>query len=421
MAEYRVPYGKTDLSFTLPDSRDVTVLNPADVPGARDPHTLVAQALESPVGDVSPEMFQGVRRVAIAIPDKTRPVAHAMLYPLLEWLASLGVAAQTITFLIATGTHTPMRRDEFPLVLPHDILSHYRVFSHDCDNTDNLVYQGRTTRGTPVWTNRIFAEADLRIVVGNLEPHQFMGFTGGAKGAAIGLAGRETITTNHAMLTSPAAQPGVYDGNPLRQDVEGIGRLMGIHLALNAILNRRKEIVHVLAGEPVAVMRAGIPLLRALVEVEVPAPFDLVIASPGGFPKDINLYQAQKGLAHAARVTRTGGTVILVAACDEGTGNAAYEQWIAGVTSHQAVLERFAREPFRLGPHKAFQIARDAIRLRVLFKSEMAPDFVRSLLLEPVSDLAATVWALADALPPDARIGVLTFANATVPVLHSPA
>jgi nickel-dependent lactate racemase len=149
----------------------------------------------------------------------------------------------------------------------------------------------------------------------------------------------------------------------------------------------------------------------------VSAPCDLVITSPGGHPKDINLYQAQKALAHAARITKPGGTVILVAACAEGSGSQRYESWLAGMTTQEEVLERFAREEFRLGPHKAFLIARDALRVRVLVVSEMPAEQVRRLLLTPAANLDdALKHALAD-LPPGARIGILPAANATVPVL----
>jgi nickel-dependent lactate racemase len=143
-----------------------------------------------------------------------------------------------------------------------------------------------------------------------------------------------------------------------------------------------------------------------------------VITSPGGHPKDINLYQAQKALAHAARITRPGGMVILVAACSEGSGSRGYEAWIAGMPSHEAVLERFAHEEFCLGPHKAFQIARDAVNVRAWIVSEMPDDLVRRLLLTPARLDEAIRVAWAD-LPPTARIGILPAANVTVPILKS--
>jgi nickel-dependent lactate racemase len=362
--------------------------------------------------------FTGVESAAIAINDKTRPVPHKhLLPPLLEQLERLGLPPEKITLLIATGTHPPMPPEEFEWVVPPDILDRYPVVCHDAYDQVSLVHKGQTRRGTPVRINHHYAKADLRIVVGNIEPHQFMGFSGGVKSAVIGLGGQETINRNHALMTDPKARLGGYEDNPARQDIEEMGRIIGVHFALNAILNERKDIVLAIAGAPEAVMRHGIPQVRELYQVSVSEPFDLVIASPGGHPKDINLYQAQKGLAHAALITKEGGTIILAAACPEGTGSAKYEQWMDGMTSYEAVFERFQREGFRIGPHKAFQIARDGARAQVLLVSEMSDDFVRSLLLTPVAGFdQALSLALAD-LPPEARIGVMPLANATIPII----
>jgi nickel-dependent lactate racemase len=279
-----------------------------------------------------------------------------------------------------------------------------------------------------VWINRPFYEADLRIVVGNIEPHQFQGYSGGVKSAAIGLAGRETINHNHAMMTDPRAQLGRFVGNPARQDVEEIGQRIGVHFALNAILNGEKEIVQAIAGAPSSVMETGISLSREIHQVQaaaddVVAPFDrlragsfdLVIASPGGHPKDINLYQSQKALAHASLVTRDGGTVILAAACPEGSGSRSYEAWMDGVHSYEEVFTRFQREDFRVGPHKAYQIARDASRVRVFLISSMPPDLVRALLLIPMASIQdALAVALAD-LSTGAGVGIMPQASSTIP------
>ncbi len=420
MPAYRLPYGKTHLTVTLPGDLDVTVIAPRDADPAPDLPAAAAAALRDLLGTVDADALARARTTALALSDKTRPVPQAVLRAALAWLEQAGLRPEAITLLIASGTHTPMTPGEFSQVLPPDLLARHPVISHDCDDRAALRYLGETPRGTPVWINRAFLAADLRVVVGNIEAHQFMGFSGGVKGAAIGLAGRETVSANHALMRDPAARAGRTDDNPARQDVEDIGRLAGVHLAVNAVLNRDKQVVRVLAGEPLAVMRAGIPLVRALVEVPVPTPFDLVIAAPGGHPKDLNLYQAQKALAHAAPVVRDGGVVIVVAACGEGAGSAAYEAWMVGMTSHQAVLERFAREEFRLGPHKAFQIARDAIRLReVLLVTEMPPEQVRHALLTPAASLDEAVARALSALGPGARVAIMPAANATVPVLAS--
>jgi len=308
-----------------------------------------------------------------------------------------------------------MPPEEYPRVVPREILARYPVLCHDPDDRENLVHLGTTSRGTPVWVNQRFLEADLRIVVGNIEPHQFQGFSGGVKSAAIGLTGRDTVSHNHAMMTDPRAQLGRYADNPARQDVEEIGQLISVHFALNAILNGRKEIVRVIAGEPWAVMQTGIPLSREVCQATVAAPFDLVIASPGGHPKDLNLYQSQKALAHASPITRDGGTVIVAAACPEGCGNRAYEAWMEGMGAHEEVLTRFQREEFRAGPHKALLIARDAVRVHVLLVSNMDPDLVCRLLLTPVASIDRALAVSLSDQPLDTRVGIMPRASSTIP------
>jgi nickel-dependent lactate racemase len=221
------------------------------------------------------------------------------------------------------------------------------------------------------------------------------------------------------MMTAPNAVPLHFDDNPPRQDIEEMGRLIGVQFALNSVVNESKQIITALAGDPGEVIRQGIPLARKIYQVQVPAPFDLIIASPGGHPKDINLYQAQKALAHASLVMKGGGTVILIAACPEGAGSDSYERWMEGVTSYEAVFDKFKREGFRVGPHKAYQIARDASRVRTLMLSTMPPKLVRRLLLNPIADLnQALSLTLAD-LGFGARIGVMPAANSTIPVLSA--
>jgi nickel-dependent lactate racemase len=417
--QIRVPYGRSLLSATVPDEFAVDLIEPPEIAAAAEPLAVVRAALDDLLGGLMWDDFKNAGSVGIAVNDKTRPVPHPLLLPpLLERLSALGLPDSAITFYVAVGTHPPMTPAEFPAILPAEILSRYRVVSHDSENPNLLVNLGETSRGTPVWSNRAYVESDFKIVVGNLEPHQFVGFSGGVKSAAVGLAGLTTINHNHALMAHPDSQLGEYVTNPARQDVEEIGQKIGIHLALNTILNQNKQIVYALAGDPRAVMRACIPLSRKVCQVRVPARYGLMISSPGGHPKDINIYQAQKGLAHATLVTRPGGTVILAAACPEGTGSPHYENWVLGKTSSAEVIERFNAEGFRIGPHKAFQIARDASRVRFLFCSEMDESFARALLLNPVKDLQTALdLALAD-LQPGERIGVLPHASSTIPYIQ---
>ncbi|MBI5651547.1 MAG: nickel-dependent lactate racemase [Chloroflexi bacterium] len=417
MSAFQILYGKTFLEFELPRAEWIA---PAPIPALRDPARAVRDALDAPL-DFDWARFARAQSVAIAINDKTRPVPLAILLPLLlHKLASLDIPRDAITFIIATGTHPPMRVEEFGDVVPREVLENYRVITHDCDDGANLIELGTTSRGTRVHANRVFVESDLRIAIGDIEPHQFMGFSGGVKAAAIGVAGRATITRNHAWMLDPHSYQGRYADNPARQDVEEIGKMMGVHCALNPVIDAQKKIVGVFAGDPIATMRAGMPLALAVYRVRVAAPFDLMIVSAGGHPKDINVYQAQKALGHAIPVMKPGGTIIWLAACPEGTGSKLYEEFMRDVSSHYQVLERFAREPFRLGYHKAFQIARAATRVRVMMITEMPRTLTARLLLDKYDSLdAALNLALRD-LPHDARAGVMPIGNVTIPEI-SPA
>jgi nickel-dependent lactate racemase len=416
--EIRVPYGRSFLTARVPECIGVDIIEPPEVPAAADPSDVVRAALENLLGNLTWADFAGARSVAVAISDKTRPVPHHHLLPhLLERLTSIGIPDSAITFFVAVGTHPPMTPEELPSILPDEILKRYRVISHNGEDDDLLVNLGETSRGTPVWSNKAYVESDFKIVVGNIEPHQFVGFSGGVKSAAIGLAGVKTINQNHILMTHPKSKLGEYETNPARQDVEEIGKAINIQLALNAILNQSKQIVHVLAGEPRAVMQAGVPLSRRVCQVSLPAEYGLIISSPGGYPKDINLYQSQKGLAHAALIARPGGTVILAAACPEGTGSPHYEEWMQGKTSYAEVIARFNAEGFRIGPHKAYQIARDASRVRLLFRSDMDESLSRALLLNPVRDLQSALDLALTDLTPGERIGVLPHASSTIPYI----
>lgn len=385
MQTFTFSYGHDSVVFHLPDTIQADWIEPAYVQAPQDPIAVIQAALENPIDHIPLSTWRNAGSIAIAVNDKTRPVPHEyLLAPLLENLRHLGIPDDSITFFIATGTHTPMPPEEFARILPEAIYGRYKVMSHNCDDADNLVFLGTTSRGTQVVANRRFIEADLRIVIGNIEPHHFAGFSGGYKTAAIGLTSRQTITHNHAMLVEPEARIGSYALNPLRQDIEEIGDIMGVQFALNAFLNGKKEIVDAVSGNPRAVMQAGIPISQKICQVQgFEGSYDLVIASVGGAPKDINFYQSQKALTHASLFTRDAGVIILAAECPEGSGNQAYEAFMQGVASPYEAFEKFRTLGFRVGPHKAYQVAREAARVKIILVSSMPAQLVSRLLLTP--------------------------------------
>ena len=416
MTSFLLPYGKAQLTITIPEEIRVDILTPQIADGLADPESAIREVLSKPIGKVSWQAFTKTETVGIAINDKTRPVPNPNpINHLLDHLNQVGFQSEQITLFIGSGTHEPMTSAELDRILDQEIFNSYRIVAHDCDHS-NLVNLGNTAYGTPIQINEEFFHSDLKIAVGNIEPHHFMGFSGGVKTAAIGLAGRATITENHARLTHPQAKSGVFHINPLRQEVEEIGRKAGIHLTLGTILNEDKSILEIYFGEPSAVMSAAIPMVRRLFGISVPKPYDLVIASPGGAPKDINLYQSQKGLTHAARITRDDGWVILLAACSEGSGSQTYEKYIKQAASHQSIIQHFKRGFFKVGPHKALQIARDALRVNVMLVSDLDPQTVKDWKITPSKPelLDELIKWIVSKLPPTARIAILPAATRTM-------
>jgi nickel-dependent lactate racemase len=416
MTSYTLPYGHGQLNVELPEALRVDQLTPEPCDPLPDPDQAITEALHTPIGNTDWRAFKEAQSVGIAINDKTRPVPKPNpVRHLLNHLEGLGFEPQKITLFVGSGTHAPMLPDELPEILDQSIIDRYKVVMHDCDHSP-MVNLGETNYGNPIHINADFYNCDLKFSVGNIEPHHFMGFSGGVKTAAIGLAGRATISANHARLSHPQARTGVYHINPLRQEIEEIGRKADVHFSLGTILDEQKHILKIYFGEPVAVMGAAIPEVRRLFGVSVPMPYDLVIASPGGAPKDINLYQSQKGLTHAARITVDGGWVIVLAACPEGSGSTAYEAYIAEAGSHQTVINHFKSGFFQVGPHKAMLIARDAVRVNVVLVSDLPPQVVKGWKLTPskpdlVSELVGWITAK---LPTDARVAIMPAATRTM-------
>jgi nickel-dependent lactate racemase len=363
--------------------------------------------------DQKPLQITRNAHVAIAINDKTRPVRYdVLLVPLLHYLQAAGISRERIVILISTGTHKPILPEELSNFIPPEIVAAYPILSHDCDNPSQLVDLGSTSRGTPVLINQLFMEADIRITLGNIEPHHFMGFSGGAKTAGIGLAGRDTIQANHNLLLQPYTESGEYARNPMRQDVEEIGDKIRLTACLNAIMDYRKEVRHILWGSPRDVMQEGIIKSKQLCQVEIEPIYDLVIASAGGYPKDINLYQAQKGLTNAAMICKPGGNILLVAECREGPGNQQFTQFMQDKHSFTQVMQDFSKMPFQIGPHKAYLIARQGLQFNLFLQSCMPDELVQQLLFTAVH----SARQFFDMVSPCGKIvAVLPYATSTLP------
>ncbi len=418
MNEFSIPYGLDTIECRLPSHVAVELLRRTTLPAPSDQVGEVEKALDHPLGPASLTPSRHAERCVIAISDNTRPVPYAsVLPPLLDHLEGKGGwSPSRVSLLVASGAHPPMDSKALAELLPGEIRRTHRVICHDARDGDALRKVGSTSRGTPVWINRHYLEADVRIVVGNVDPHQFVGFTGGAKGAVIGLGGVATIQANHAMMDHPQARTGIDQGNPVREDIDEAGKLIGIDFVLNVVVNDQHQIVRAFAGALDVVSKQSRSFCLDLARAEYEELADIVIASPGGYPKDINLYQAQKALAHASQIVRPGGTVILVAECRRGVGDSLYERWMTDASSLDEVVDRFRREGFQLGAHKAYLFARDMTKAKVLLVSSLSNALAERLFFTPFPTLSAALDAALAEHDRPPRVAILPEAPTVVPV-----
>jgi len=414
LSRIQVPYGNTEQSYTCANELEFDLVLPNNSLPINDPKIYIQNQLQSPLDKMNLDGCLAGKKVGICVNDTTRPVPNPVLLPpLLEFLTQKGIAKKDISFFIAYGTHQQKIGDE-KQIFPPSILSSYPIHHHNCDDKNNLIYLGETSRKTPIIINKEYHSQDIKIVVGNIEPHHFMGYSGGVKSAAIGLGGRETIRINHSHLIEAGSFIGNYETNPTRMDLEEIGDRIGISSALNVVLNSEKQIVKVLWGTPHSVMEMGIPVSKKVCQKKVDKLYDLVIASPGGFPKDINLYQAQKAITHVSQITKEQGIILLVAECREGLGSVEFEKYLGKFASLEDVSRHFSNEKFEIGPHKAYLLARQASRNRIIIVSSIPSTILQKTHLEFASSLSEAMDLIFASLPPKPALAVVPYATNTM-------
>lgn len=416
----KLAYGRGHVEAEFPDDR-TTVIQPAHVPGLPDEKQAVRRALERPIGAAPlSEWIKPGCHVCIVFTDITRATPNDRLIPwLLEHLSN--VPREHITLLNATGTHRPNTQEELERMLSPEIVRQYRVLNHDAEGKDDLIPLGTTRDGTPAWLNRHLVNADVRIITGFIEPHFFAGFSGGPKGIMPGVAGLQTIMSNHGSrnISDPQATFGITRGNRLWEDLRDIALRPGPSFLLNVALNESRQITGVFAGDLIAAHKAGCEFVRQSAMQEFAAPFDAVVTTNSGYPLDLNLYQGVKGISAGARVLKPGGALILACECSEGIpGGSSYERILHGGSSPEEILSRLAAQSGTLPEQWQAQIqALIQRRARIFLYSSLPDEAVKAAHLWPCHDIAQTLKELAK----DGQIAVLPQGPLTIPFLAAPS
>lgn len=408
-----VGYGKSRLKLTIDERNLLGVLEIAEPNPPPSEEAEIERALDSPIG--SPRLEDLARpgmKVVVMASDITRPSPSFKLVPaVVKRLEKAGIPDSDVTIMFGMGIHRLHSEEEKCALVGSEIYERFKCV--DSTESGDFVLLGTTSRGTPVEVNREVAECDLLVATGNVEYHYFAGYSGGAKAVLPGACSRRTVEANHSMQLLPGAEAGSYDDNPVRQDIEEAARMVGLDFILNVVLDEKKRIIRAFAGDPVEAHAWARELVDEVYSVDIHKEADIVIASAGGYPKDINLYQAQKGLENAKYAVRQGGTVILLAECQEGLGERVFQAYLTGMELDD-ILESI-RNKFVLGGHKAAAMARILKKAEVYLVSAMDEELVTRCKMVPFTRFEDAFEAALRKHGPDAGIWVMPYAGSTMP------
>ena len=413
--EIRLPYGRSHHTVHLPDTIPYEMLEAAPVAQPENFEQQLSSEIEKGLDNAVRAMNKKrIRTVSVAVPDETRPVPVKAILPVLirkvmELLPR--VSDDNITILLGGGLHPPPDAEGINAILPVEDLGNAEIIAHDALRS-TLAYYGRTSRQTPVYIHSRMAAADMKIVIGQIDPHQFVGFTGGAKGIVIGTGGKDTIEHNHSLLFGENASVGVLNGNPVREDLNEAGGMVGIHFAVNVVMTPDKKPAGVFAGDPDEVLTRGAALCARVYGVALDERFDMIIASCGGYPKDITLYQAQKGMNMASRALKPGGKLLLLASCEQGVGDPVYYDYASMFECMDDAMEDFRQKKFRMGLHKCYLFGCTTTRHEAVLHTELDEETIADcLLVKKNAQVALNGWI--DSFHGTPRIGVVPYANTT--------
>ena len=408
-------FGRNGLTLKLPEGFDYRVLESRSAVPLDDPADAIAQALDAPFG-CSPlvEMARGKRSAAISVCDITRPAPNReVLPPLLARLEAAGIPRAGITILIATGLHRPATDAEFREICGEETAATCRVVNHHARELAEHRPLGTTYSGTPVYIDDRFVSADLHITLGFIEPHLMLGYSGGRKLIAPGLAAQETIKALHSpkFMRDPRASEGSIEDNPLHRELVEIAAMARHDFLVDVALGRgtpRRPIAAVFAGNPVAAHRRGVEFVSRVMLETLDQPVDAVITTAAGYPLDLTFYQAIKGITAASHIVKEGGKILLLASCDEGVGGPEFARMLAEGSPDRVFMKKIENAPVVVDQWQLEKLALVTARAEVLYYVPGLPrEFHSALWGTGHASADEALRALAATLKPGARVAVI--------------
>ncbi len=398
--EISLKYGLKEIPLDLSWGDLLGVIEPKEIFPDKAPSLLLEEALDDPL-DSSPfsELHRKGQRIAIITPDITRQSGSHLYLPILvKRLNELGISNEKISIIVALGIHSKQNKAQDEIITGKDVYQKIKVYNHDPWDRKNLLHLGNTSRGTPVEVNRKVVEADRIILTGNISFHYLAGFGGGRKGILPGVASYQSCVVSHLLVLNsphlggrhPLARTGILDGNPFHEDMAEASLMLENIFLLNTVLNHKKEIIRVVAGDHISAHRKGCDFLFENFALEVSQRADLAIVSCGGFPYDINFIQAHKTIENAIGIVKEGGIMILLAQCSQGLGNQAFLNWFELEDLGQ--LETELRKNFEINGQTAYTLLTKIKRIKIILISQLPKEVVKRMKLWPADSIEETLF-----------------------------
>lgn len=415
-------FGKYGIQVSVPEGFEYQLVRSRSSPAIEDAAAALERALDQPIGCAPlAALAAGKKSAAISVCDITRPAPNSItLPPVLARLHAAGIPRESVTILIATGLHRAATQSEIKTILGPEIAAAYRVVSHDARVLGEHRSLGNTSGGIPVYIDERFIAADLHITLGFIEQHLMLGFSGGRKLIAPGLAAQETIKAIHSprFMREPLATEGSIAENPLHAELLEIAAMARHDFLLDVTLTQDRQISGIFAGDPVKAHRAGVEFLEATSLERLPQPADAVITSAAGYPLDLTFYQIIKGITAAAHLVRPGGRILIVAECAEGAGSPEFVQMLKSFRDPQSFLDAIRHAPVEVDQWQLEKLALTGLKHEIFFFTPGVPKAQMGGLASRAFDsFEEAVSALLDGLPSSARValvpeGPYTFARA---------
>ncbi|MGM0379466.1 MAG: nickel-dependent lactate racemase [Bacillota bacterium] len=377
MLKENIKYGKDKKTFTIDKNLNYEVLKPKEIKTTQNESELINQALNNPIeSKMIKDSFNKEDKISIVTSDITRPLPSYKILPhIIKRLKNIGIKEKNITIIFALGSHRKHSDLEKEKLVGKEIYnSNIILKDHDMEKCINL---GKCKNNTPVDVLNKVVQSDRVICLGNIDYHYFAGYSGGMKAIMPGVSSWEAISENHSNMIKPEAQTGNLETNPVRQDIDEVLDFVNVDYIFNVVLDTNKHILKAFFGHPIKAHREGCKYLDSLYEVEIKKKFDIVIASPGGFPKDINLYQSQKSLDNAKHATKNYGIIILVAKLNDRFGEEKFKNWMLNKKPDEMIKD--LEKKFQLGAHKAVAIAKIIKNKKIYLISDLDDKVVNKI------------------------------------------